>query len=351
MSEAIIPHDQLRDFVEGILSALAVAPAKARLVAETLVAANLRAVDSHGVQLLPFYVDQIECGRMNPHAQGRVVSESGACLVYDGENGVGQFIAELCSDHAVRLCREHGLGMVVARESNHFGAAAWWGQRISAHGMVGIVQCNASPMVAPWQGCDPRYGTNPLCVAVPSNGAGAWLLDMASTTVAMGRIYKAFVNREATIPPGWAMDGEGVPTVETETALNGLLMPLGGYKGSGLAMMAEILCGVLGGGAVSTELGGLRIKTAPFRVSQMFLAIDVARFIEPEQFQARMEKLVTMVKSSRPAQGHQEVLVAGDPEWRAEAGRLRGGIPVPENLWTSLGEIARRLGVAIPALG
>jgi LDH2 family malate/lactate/ureidoglycolate dehydrogenase len=134
-----------------------------------------------------------------------------------------------------------------------------------------------------------------------------------------------------------------------ETALGGLLMPLGGYKGSGLAMMAEILCAVLGGGAMSTELGGIRIQGQPMRTSQFFLAIDAARFLPPDEFQRRLEALVAMVKSSRPAKGYDEVLVAGEPEWRAEEIRRREGIPLSDGAWLAMVQAAERLGVAVPS--
>src|SRR5687768_13886019 len=248
-------HEHLIDFARRLLEASAVPPEPSEMIARSLVAASLRGTDSHGIQLLTFYLRQLEGGRVDPKSQGNVIRESGAVLHYDGGNSLGQVVAENCCLHAVRLAREHGVGVVVARESNHFGAAGWWGQRISAQGMLGIVLCNASPSVPPWQGKDPRWGTNPICVSMPGN---AWLLDMATTTVAQGRIYKAKFSGQETIPYGWAMDAEGVPTTSTAAALTGLLMPLGGYKGSGLAMMVEILTGVLSGGAISTELGGLR---------------------------------------------------------------------------------------------
>jgi LDH2 family malate/lactate/ureidoglycolate dehydrogenase len=170
---------------------------------------------------------------------------------------------------------------LTARESNHFGAAAYWGQKISAAGMIGIVMCNASPIVAPWQAKEPRLGTNPICMSVP----GPWLLDMATTTVANNRIFKALMNGEETIPAGWAVDSEGVPTTDTDAAIRGMPMPLGGYKGSGLAMMVEILCGVLSGGAMSVDVGGIRIQGKPTRVSQTFVAIDAGRFMPAEEFQ------------------------------------------------------------------
>jgi LDH2 family malate/lactate/ureidoglycolate dehydrogenase len=316
----------------------------AHLMAESLVAANLRAVDSHGVQLLPYYVEQVERGDLDAGAEGRVALESGACLLYDGGNGPGQQIATVCCEHAVRLARKHGVAMVVARDSNHFGAAAYWGQKISAAGMIGIVMCNASPIVAPWQAKEPRLGTNPICMSVP----GPWLLDMATTTVASNRIFKALVNGEQTIPAGWAVDSEGAPTTDTGAAVRGMPMPLGGYKGSGLAMMVELLCGALSGGAMSVDVGGIRIQGKPPRISQTFMAIDAGRFGPTGEFQRRVEWLVTAVTSAAPAKGYGEVLVAGDPEWRAETQRRQNGIPLGDGTWKCLMETATRLGVGPP---
>ena len=343
-----LSSEVLTRFAYQLLTAANVAHKKAELVARSLVAANLRGVDSHGLQLLPFYIEQIFLGNMNIHNEGHVVSENGACLTYDGENGIGQWISEICCTHAIRLAKEHGIGMVVARESNHFGAAAFWAQRMSSAGLIGIVMCNASPLVAPWQGREPRFGTNPICMSVPGP-ENTWLFDMATTTVALGKVLNAQFHGRKSIPPGWAMDSEGVPTENVETALNGLLMPLGGYKGSGLAMMAEILCAVLSGGAMSTELGGIRVQDQPMRTSQFFLAIDVHRFMPLEAFHHRMQSLVAMVKSSATAKGYDEVLVAGDPEWRAEAERRRTGIPLSDGVWNALVEAAAKLGVPLPS--
>lgn len=336
-------------FCRDLLEASNVPSQKADLVATTLVAANLRGIDSHGVQLLPFYIEQIQAGDMDPHVDGSVVSEDGACLLYDGKNGLGQPISETCCRHGVRIAKERGMSMVVARESNHFGAAFWWARKYSVKGLIGLVFCNASPMVPPWQGRQPRFGTNPICMSVPGGDEQPWLLDMATTTVAAGKIYKAMINGHASIPPGWAFDSEGVPTTSVDTALNGgLVAPLGGYKGSGLAFMVEILCAVLSGGAMSTELGGIRIRGRPMRVSQTFIGIDIARFMPTGAFRARMDQLIRAVKSTPPAKGYDEVLVAGEPETRYEAERLRHGIPLETGTWKSLTDAAARLGVAVP---
>jgi LDH2 family malate/lactate/ureidoglycolate dehydrogenase len=344
--EMILSQQTLTEFGRNILSAVGVSPAKAELVVTSLVAASLRGVDSHGIQLLPFYVGQIEAGNINIQTDGRVVSESGGCLVYDGEYGIGQWIAAASCDHAIRLAKANGISYVVARDSSHFGAAAFWGQRLSSAGLVGIVMCNASPLVPPWQGKEKRFGTNPICVSVP--GPDTWLLDMATTTVAMGKIFKAQLSNQATIPAGWAMDSEGVPTTDTQAARDGLLMPLGGYKGSGLAMLAEILCGVLGGGAMSTELGGIYTRNKPMRVSQCFIGIEVARFMPEQQFEERLRSLRDLVKSAAPAKGYDEVLVAGEPEWRNEERRRVEGIPISDGTWQALTEIAERYRIPIP---
>jgi LDH2 family malate/lactate/ureidoglycolate dehydrogenase len=340
----IIAAAPLIRFSESILLAAGAPAHKASVVADSLVAANLRGVDSHGIQLLTYYIDQLIAMEMDAITDGAVVTESGACMLFDGRNGIGQWVAETCCGHAIRLAGEHGVGVVTARESNHFGACAWWAQKMRAAGMIGIVFCNASSIVPPWQGRAGRFGTNPICMSVP----GPWLLDMATTTVAAGKIFKAFINQQPEIPSGWAFDSTGIPTTNTVDAYHGLLMPLGGYKGSGLAFMVEILCAVLSGGALSTEVSGIRFRGRPVRTSQMYIAIDVARFMPVEEFTARMEKLVGLVKSTPPAPGYDEVMVAGDPEWRMEAERLKNGIPIPDGNWETLVKTAARVGVAAP---
>ncbi|HXA51612.1 MAG TPA: Ldh family oxidoreductase [Candidatus Acidoferrum sp.] len=338
----IVPVEALTFFCEAILEGAGVPGHKAHVTAACLVASNLRGVDSHGIQLLPFYIDQLLAGEMDPHTDGRVISESGSCLHFDGQNGIGQWVAETCTRHAVRIAQQQGVGLVIAKESNHFGAAAWWAQKMRDAGQIGIVICNASPIVPPWQGREGRLGTNPICMALP----GPWLLDMATTTVAAGKVFKAFLNDQPEIPAGWAFDADGVPTTDTKKAYTGMLMPLGGYKGSGLAMMVEILSAVLGGGAMSTEVGGIRFRGRTVRVSQTYIAIDIARFMPVEEFTARVERLVAMMKSTPTAPGYDEVLVAGEPEWRIEAERRAQGVPIADGNWELLVKAAVKAGVA-----
>jgi LDH2 family malate/lactate/ureidoglycolate dehydrogenase len=297
--------------------------------------------------MLPHYVTQIEGGYIDVDADGEVISESGCCLVYDARLGFGQITARICSDHAARLARQHGIGMVVARDCNHFGAAGFWAGRISQNGFLGICMCDSSPQVPPWQGKQPRVGTNPLSVAVPHPNGRGWLLDMATAAVALGKLEQLRLKGESEVPYGWALDSDGSPTTDIASAR--WLMPLGGYKGSGLAMMVEILTGVLAGGKFfGPEVAGLRDRTRPMHANHTFIAIDIARFLPIEDFHARMEWLVEQVKSAAPARGYDEVLVAGDPELQAEEERTKAGIPIHEGIWRTVVDAATRVGVSIP---
>lgn len=345
-----LPAGELRAFCHQLANAAGAPDAAARLIADSLVASNLRGVDSHGVSLLPYYLAQWKSGTVDVLGTGRVASESGASLTFDGESAIGQVVAATCCDHAVRLAADFGVGVVTARESNHFGAAAYWAKRICDQRRIAIVLCNASPLVPPWQGREGRLGTNPICMAVPGGEEPAWLLDMATTMVAANKIFKAFNNKAPEIPAGWALDKEGVPTTNTDDAYHGLLMPLGGYKGSGLAVMVEILCAVLSGSAIGTELSGIRYPDKRGRAGQFYLAIEVERFMPVAEFGARMDKLIRMLKSTPPAKGYDEVLVADDPERRMEAERTKTGIPIDSGTWGRLAECATELNVPLPLL-
>jgi len=344
----ILSASALKLYTANILIAAGVPASAAELISDSLVSANLRGVDSHGVQLLPFYVQQIEQGNLNPLANGHVVTSEGACLLFDAECAFGQVAAAQACDHAVRLADEFAIGFVTVRDSNHFGAAAYWGSRIESSGKIGVVFCNASPLVAPWQAKQPVMGTNPICVAVP----GPWLLDMATSAVAYNKIYDAAMRNVPSIPEGWALNAAGASASKPSEALKGSVMPLGGlvagFKGSGLAASVEILCSVLSGGPIGREVGSMR-NGGRMNVSQTFLAIDIKRFLPVEDFRQRVEHFVTMMKSAPVAEGFDEVLVAGDPQWRTERQRSAEGIPIPGATWNLIARTADKLGIFMAA--
>jgi LDH2 family malate/lactate/ureidoglycolate dehydrogenase len=346
----LFSEQQLFDFSRELLVAAGVPGEHAVLVADCVVTSSVRGVDSHGIALLPSYVAQIQAGGVNPGSVGKVLHESGPCLLYDGEDGLGHVVSDRCAQHAIRLAGQFGLALIVARNSDHFGAAAFWGEKLSRAGFIGIVMTNGGPNVAPWQGRSATISTNPICASVPATGNGRWLLDMATSTVAKGKANNAAFHGRESIPAWWGfLDPEGNPTTNTRAAIQGMGTPLGGYKGTGLAMLVEVLCAVLSGGPISTEHLDDRTGPTPVRTSHMFMAIDPKRFLPEGNFQDRMERLNTLVKSARPAQGYDEVLVAGEPEWRTEVQRRKDGIPVPAPLWDQLSATARSLRMEPPA--
>jgi LDH2 family malate/lactate/ureidoglycolate dehydrogenase len=346
----VLSAHALRTLCRQLLQALGTREPHARIVADSLVAANLRGVDSHGIQMLATYIQQLRAGGINVPAEGHVVREDGVCLRYDGENGLGQVVADRCTDHAIRIARSLGVAVVVTSHSNHFGAGSWWGEKLARAGFIGIVMSNACPAVAPWQGQTPILGTNPLCVAVPGHGGrGRWLLDMATTTVALGKLTHAVHLGRPQIPREWGfLDAAGQPTTDAAAAQRGSPTPIGGYKGTALAMMIEILCAGLSGGAMTTELPIYRTGGDPLGISHTFIAIDPARFLLPGEFETRMDRLAGLVKAAAPAAGFDEVLLAGEPEWSSEAIRTRTGIPVPLKLWEKLMALAVELNVSPP---
>lgn len=350
---ANFPAAPLRVLICQLLQALGTAEAHARVVADSLVAANLRGVDSHGIQMLVTYIQQLRAGGINVPAAGHVAREDGVCLTYDGENGLGQVVAEQCTDHAIRIARQLGVAVVIANHSNHFGAGSWWGEKLARAGFIGIVMSNACPAVAPWQGKTAILGTNPLCVAVPGHGGrGRWLLDMATTTVALGKLTHASHLNRTVIPREWGfLDAQGEPTTDTAAAQRGSPTPTGGYKGTALAMMVEILCAGLSGGAMTTELPVYRTGGDPLGISHTFIAIDPVRFLPAGEFETRMDRLAGLVKAAEPKAGYDEVLLAGESEWRCEKIRERTGIPVPIKLWTKLTTLAAELNVTLPRTG
>lgn len=347
---ADFPAESLRAFIRQLLQALGTAEAHAGVVADSLVAANLRGVDSHGIQMLVTYIQQLRAGGINVPAAGHVAREDGVCLTYHGENGLGQVVADRCTDHAIRIARQLGVAVAVANHSNHFGAGSWWGEKLARAGFIGIVMSNACPAVAPWQGKTAILGTNPLCVAVPGHGGrGRWLLDMATTTVALGKLTHASHLNRTVIPREWGfLDAQGVPTTDTAAAQRGAPTPTGGYKGTALAMMVEILCAGLSGGAMTTELPVYRTGGDPLGISHTFIAIDPARFLPAGEFETRMDRLAGLVKAAAPAPGYDEVLLAGEPEWRCEEIRAATGIPVPVKLWEKFTALATELNVIPP---
>jgi ureidoglycolate dehydrogenase (NAD+) len=312
-------------------------------VAESLVWTSLRGTDSHGVARLPVYIERLRAGAINARPRPSVERRDGAVALVDGDHAPGQVAAVFATDISIELAREHGVGVVAVRRSAHFGAAAYYAIRAAEQGMVAIALTNTEPLVIPHGGSEPALGTNPICLAAPA-GDGVFNLDMATSQVAMNRVWNAR-DEGRPIPEGWGVDEHGRTTTDAAAVTAG--MPLGGYKGYGLALMVEVLTGVLAGAGVRAGVGELYGEThKPLDTGHFHLAIDPERTIGRDRFAAVLEGLLGELRAIPPAPGFDEVLVAGDPEDRARAERERTGIPIEPGLWRTLSALGDELGVS-----
>jgi LDH2 family malate/lactate/ureidoglycolate dehydrogenase len=336
----------LETWTRALLEGAGLEADPAATVAETLVWTSLRGVDSHGVARVPVYAERLRSGVLNNRPRPEVVRRDGAIAVVDGDHGPGQVAAVAATDLSIELAREHGVGVVSVRRSGHYGAAAYYAMRAAAAGLVGMSMTNTEPLVIPYGGVDPALGTNPIALAAPTAGGAIFNLDMATSQVAINRIFNAR-DEGRSIPEGWGVDERGEPT--TDPAKVKSAVPLGGYKGYGLALMVEVLCGVLAGAGVREGVGDLYSGgEVQQNTGHFHLAIDPERTVGRDAFAGVLGGLLDELRAIPPARGFDEVLVAGDPEDRARAQRERDGVPIEPALWRTLCALSDELGVSVP---
>jgi LDH2 family malate/lactate/ureidoglycolate dehydrogenase len=344
MSATRVAAYALTAFVAEVLMRLGVPAAGARTTAQALVAADLDGVPSHGVMLMPMYVDRLVAGSVATAGAASVVRDDGASLVLDAGNALGQITSRQAVDLLTERTRAHGLASVAVRNAFHFGAAGFWAHALADAGLIGVAMCNTRPLMPAPGGAERVVGNNPLAIALPSAGGEPLVLDMALSATAMGRIRLAESAGEA-IPAGWAVDGEGRPTTDPATAIKGMLLPAAGPKGFGLALMIDLVCGGLSGGAIGGEVKPLYGDPAvPYGCAHLFLAIAPAKFGVEGEFAGRVAALAQSVRTSKPAPGVERVQAPGDPE-RARRAANAGTCPLPADVLEKLVAVGSRLGV------
>ena len=305
-----IPATQLEIFAKDLLRAMGVRPSDAEILWDSMAYADLRGKTTHGVARLPLYWKNIQAGTIDPQAQPVAVSDKGALAILDARNGFGQIAAAHAVELAVQKAKAFGVSAVGVRNSNNFGAAGYYGLLAAEQGVASLVMANASPaLVAPGASA-PVLGTNPLCFAAPGVGAADGanggadcspiVFDMASTVAARSKIRLALKNQEA-IPQDWAVDAAGNPTSNPKEALAGALLPVGGAKGYGLALMVDYFAGLLTGSAFAGQVKPLGNTEAPSRNGHFFIAVDVAAFYSEAEYQERYNELVGALKASGEA--------------------------------------------------
>jgi LDH2 family malate/lactate/ureidoglycolate dehydrogenase len=335
----------LRAFAGACLERVGVPPGSAAIVADNLVEADLRGVESHGVARLAVYLERVAAGLVAGEAQGRVVRERAAVAVMDGENGLGAVIGSAAMDVAVRKAGQAGTAFVAVRNSNHFGTAAYYLIPAIRKHMIGFVVTNGPGMMTVWGGRARAVGTNPIAFGVPARAERPIVLDMATSVVARGKLIFANLKGEA-IPEGWAVGPDGNPTCDPAVALKGALLPVGGPKGSGLALVIEMLCGLLSGGAVLDEIGELYNNPhKPQGACHLFGALDIAAFEDVGRFLDRMDKLIRDVRALPRMPNVDRIYLPGEPEWLNKEQRTRTGIPLPPALFDELMGLAKQYQV------
>lgn len=340
----VMPADQLTGTVERIFAALGYSATAARTVAESLVAADLRGVASHGVLLVPMYAERIRRGSVSLAEKAKVVTDFGAVATLDADHGLGQLSGDQAMRLAIEKAHAHGIGAVAVRHAFHFGAAFRYAVAAADAGLVGVAAANTRPLMPAPGGARAVVGNNPLAIAVPLPGRPPMVLDMALSEAALGKIRLAAQESRA-IPATWATDAAGEPTTDPGAALAGLLLPTGGPKGYGLALMIDVLTGALSGGAFGSGVRGLYADTSlPNDCAHFFLALDPAAF--GAEFAGNALRLAEEVESSPTRPGVDRVHLPGQLEHRRSESALRDGIQLDGSVLAALHNTAESLGVS-----
>ncbi|MGG1598551.1 Ldh family oxidoreductase [Paenibacillus naphthalenovorans] len=335
----------LQDFCYQVFMKAGLPEPSAAIVAESLVEADLRGVDSHGVVRTAIYLKRIEAGMIDPHSQIEKVSESDANVLVDGNNNFGSVIGRRALEIAMEKAKNNGAAFVGVKGSNHFGTGAYYALKAIEQDMILLVMSNASQTMPPTGGVRPFIGTNPLAVGVPSGEELPFILDMATSVVARGKIIVAAQKGE-DIPTGWAIDKDGKPTTDANAALEGSVLPVGGPKGYAISMFIDILSGVLTGAGFGKYVHNMYDNwEQPQNVGHLFIAVDINRFIPLELFKARMDQYIRELKQEPKAHGIQEILIPGELEYRRTQERKANGIELPQKVAEELAEIGRRFGI------
>jgi LDH2 family malate/lactate/ureidoglycolate dehydrogenase len=342
-AERRISHVELLDLVRAVFERCGMSPPDAHLLADSLVQADLRGVHSHGVLRVPEYVEKLTAGGVDPRGRPSVARDAGACVVVDGGNAMGQVAADFAMRTAIQRADEHGIAAVAVRGSNHCGAMAYWAMQALEHDMIGWATTNALPTMAPWGGAERLLGINPLGVAIPAGEERPIVYDAAFSGSAHGKL-RVYAQKGLSIPEGWALDRDGRPTTDPLAAIDGLLVPIGGFKGAGLAMVMGVFSSMLSGAAYGTELGDMERGPTPGRDGHFFMAVRVAAFEEVARFKERVDAAIRQLRACRLAPGFDAVYAPGELEFLNAERNQREGVPLNGVTWSDLVRAARDVG-------
>ena len=342
----LVGTEQLQTFVEDALHVVGIPRDDSKIAARCLVRANLRGVEGKGIRQLGRAVSMIRAGMISAHPDIRIVGAAESTGLVDADYALGHVAATRAMEIAVQKAKRSGFSVVSVRHTNDFGMAANYAMLALESNCIGMVMTNTTPLVAPWGGTTRMLGTNPICISIPARTKAPIVFDAATSTVSRSEI-ELYSESSQSIPSTWAFSISGEPTTNTSSALEGVLTPLGGYKGFGLALVIDLLTGTLSGMASGPEVRG-NSSTYKSSIGQFFASIDLEAFGDPVPFMRKVDELIEDIKTSPLRDGFQEILLPGEHAHRTEQLRMRTGIPLSTNLWEELTMLAEHLGVEMP---
>ncbi len=344
--------EMLEKYTADVLMGFGLTAEDARIAAEVLVASDVRGIDSHGVPRMGYYAERLRKGLINVNADLTVVTETPATIAFDANNGMGHPASYRAMTRCIEKAKETGLCMATVRHSNHFGIAGYYAMMALKEGLCGLAMTNATPLVVPTFAREPVLSTAPIAVAIPARDQRPIVIDMATSTVAWGKVEIA--RREGKpIPAGWAYDKDGNDTTDPWAAVSltplGWTRELGSHKGYGLSLFVEVLCSQLAGSSWSRYVGGSRsTPPRPSDTGHAFMAWRIDAFRPEDEFYTDVDSMLAELRALEPSAGHEQVLVPGDPEDIAEADRRERGIPVHPSVLDELRKLGTEVGVNAP---
>lgn len=344
MPAKIFFPEQLRKFAVSIYRTFGLPEEDSELLADSLVQADLWGHQSHGIMRAFWYGKRLQSGATKAITNPALVVDGGAIAVLDGNDGVGQVIAKQAMQEAIGRAKDHGVGVVSVRNSGHFGTAMYFTRMATQEGCIGILSTNASPAMAPWGGKEKMIGTNPWSIAAPAGRHAPMILDIANTVVARGKLYLA-LKRGEPIPDNWAMDTDGNPTSKAAAGIAGNILPMAGHKGYAIAMMMDVLSGVLSGGCFGGKVTGPYKPDGRSGAGHLAIALDIESFRPLAEFCADMEQLIAEIKNVPLAPDADQIFYPGEREARADLENREIGIAIPQDTLAELDSAAKDIGV------
>ncbi len=345
----VVDHREFEERIARLFGHVGVPDAQAHGIAEILVLADLRGVESHGTNFAPRYIRGLARGELNPDPQLKYIGGRGAVAVLDADNGLGYVSARAAMDHAIQLAADHAIGAVAVRNSNHFGMAGFYALQAVEVGMIGHATTDGPPHTVAWGTRRPIVCNNPIAWAFPTATPPPVLVDTALTGVK--EKIRLAAQRGETIPPDWAVGPDGRSTTDPVVALEGSLLPIGGPKGSALIIANELLSGALGGARFSFEISSALVMGADHHdrwgCGHFLLALDPAGFVGADDFCTRADEFVQTLRDAEPAEGVERVFLPGEREWLLSEDRRRSGLPVASTTLAALDAVATELGAVV----